>query len=204
MTDYFSLLNVPRRPWLDPEEINRIFLNRSATVHPDRVHSSDQSERAKAHESYVALNAAQNCLRDPRMRLRHLLELESGALPKNLQQIPPDLMDFSLRVGQLCNAADRLLVEKSQTRSPLLLVQLFERAQQLTDEIQTLQKVIASRNQTLDADLKKLDEEWIRDSDPNLPDRNELLHRLEALYHLFVYFGRWNSQLRERVARLSF
>ena len=58
MTDYFALLNEPRRPWLDPEPLKDKFLALSATVHPDRVHNLGAAERAAAQERYTELNAA--------------------------------------------------------------------------------------------------------------------------------------------------
>jgi len=36
MTDYFALLDEPRRPWLDVSSLKQKFLARSSEVHPDR------------------------------------------------------------------------------------------------------------------------------------------------------------------------
>src|SRR5438132_11588672 len=113
MADYFSVLNEPRRPWLDADALKQKFLTHSANVHPDRVHSLGQSDRTAAQERYTELNAAYHCLRDPKDRLRHLLELEIGELPKNIQQIPGELMDLSLKIGQACRHADAFLAEKA-------------------------------------------------------------------------------------------
>ena len=82
MIDYFTLLNEPRRPWLDAELLKQKFLALSATVHPDRVHNLGEAERAAAQERYTELNTAYNCLREPKERLQHLLQLELGALPR--------------------------------------------------------------------------------------------------------------------------
>src|SRR5215472_9636832 len=76
MVDYFALLDEPRRPWLDAEPLKEKFLALSATVHPDRVHNLSETERAAAQERYTELNAAYQCLREPKERLHHLLELE--------------------------------------------------------------------------------------------------------------------------------
>ena len=79
MTDFFALLDEPRRPWLESELLKQKFLALSATVHPDRVHNLGDAERAAAQERYTELNAAYNCLREPKDRLHHLLQLELGA-----------------------------------------------------------------------------------------------------------------------------
>src|SRR6266545_1175670 len=102
VTNHFAVLNEPRRPWLDAELLKGKFLALSASVHPDRVHNLDEAKRAAAQEHYTELNAAYTCLREPKERLRHLLELELGALPKDIQRIPSELMDLSLEIGQAC------------------------------------------------------------------------------------------------------
>src|SRR5262245_12950395 len=99
ITDYFELLNETRRPWLEPEALQQKFLTLSASVHPDRVHHLGEAERSAAQERYVELNAAYRCLREPKERLRHLLELELGALPKEIQRVPPDLMVCFIEIG---------------------------------------------------------------------------------------------------------
>ena len=76
--DCFALLGEPRRPWLDAEALKAKFLTRSAEVHPDRVHQSSEADKLAANQRYTELNAAYNCLREPRHRIRHLLELELG------------------------------------------------------------------------------------------------------------------------------
>lgn len=200
MTDYFALLNEPRRPWLDAEALKQKFLTLSATVHPDRVHNLGEAERAAAQERYTELNTAYNCLREPKERLQHLLQLELGAPPKNTQRIPSDLMDLSLEVGRLCREADAFLVEKAKVTSPLLQVTFFERGQQFVDRLQALRQRINSLNERLNEELLQIDAAWQSSTTP----RDALLQNLEELHRLFSYFARWNAQIQERVVRLSF
>jgi DnaJ-domain-containing protein 1 len=200
MPDYFSLLNEPRRPWLDSESLKEKFLALSATVHPDRVHNLTDADRAAAQERYTELNAAYNCLREPKERLRHLLELELGALPKDIQRIPSELMDLSLEVGKACRQADTFLAEKAKVTSPLLQVSYFERGQEFADKLQTLRQRLNHLADQLNQELRNADSEW-----QSLPEsRRTLLQRLEELHRLFSYFTRWNTQIQERVVRLSF
>lgn len=200
MTDYFALLNEPRRPWLDSELLKQKFLAASATVHPDRVHNLGETERAAAQERYTELNAAYNSLREPKERLHHLLELELGALPKDVQRIPSELMDLSLEVGQACREADAFLFEKAKVTSPLLQVTFFERSQEFVDNLQVLRHRVNGLNERLNEELKQIDAAWQTGSAP----RSELLKRLEERYRLYGYFGRWLAQLQERSVRLSF
>ena len=200
MTDFFALLNEPRRPWLEPEPLKDKFLALSATIHPDRVHNLGADERATAQERYTELNAAYNCLREPRDRLRHLLELELGTLPKDIQRIPSDLMNLSMEVGAACREADALVTQKAKATSPLLQVSFFERSLDFVDKLQALHQRVNSLNERLVEELKQIGASW----PPSAEKRAAQLQRLEEIYRLLSYFARWNAQVQERIVRLSF
>jgi hypothetical protein len=199
--DYFQLLNETRRPWLEPETLQQEFLALSANVHPDRVHHLGPEERAAAQQRYVELNAAYRCLREPKDRLRHLLELETGAVPSEIQRVPPDLMDCFMQVSQTCREADAVVSDKSKTTSPLLQVQCFERAQAEREKVLALQRKLNTQRESLLAELRTIDENWTAG---DRESRGGWLRRMEELYRLFSYFDRWLGQLQERVVQLSF
>jgi DnaJ-domain-containing protein 1 len=203
MTDYFALLDEPRRPWLDPEFLKEKFLARSAVVHPDRVHNLGKAEQASAQEQYVQLNAAYNCLREPKTRLRHLLELELGAVPKDVQQVPPDLMELFMEISQACRRADALIAENAGVTSPLLKVQMFERCQDEADKLRALLQKVSAGSSGLLERLKQGDALWSHPGNPGA-DRAQLFADLEKLYRLFSYFDRWTAQIQERIVKLSF
>ena len=198
--DYFALLDEPRRPWLDADSLKQKFLTRSASLHPDKVLSTDESEKSDASKKFAELNAAYNCLIAPKTRLLHLLELELGAKPKDIQQIPGGLADLFAEVATMCRQADQFLGEKSQATSPLLQVQFFERAQEWIEKLNSLQKKLRDFSEQLLAELKLLDTKWMAG---DLQNRGELLNELEKLYRLFSYFNRWNGQIQERIVQLS-
>jgi DnaJ-domain-containing protein 1 len=199
MTDYFALLNEPRRPWLDAEVLKQKFLSLSATVHPDKIHSASESDKQTASKKFADLNAAYNSLLLPKSRLLHLLELERGAKPGDVQQIPPALADLFAQVAVVCRDADRFLAEKAKPVSPLLQVQLFERAQGWIERLNSLQKKLGSFHEELLANLKRLDSQWMAE----VSSHATLLNDLEVLYRLFSYFNRWNAQIQERIVQLS-
>jgi hypothetical protein len=132
--------------------------------------------------------------------LRHLLELESGAKPADIQRIPADLMDLFMEVSQLCRQVDSFLAEKNAAASPLIQVQMFERSQEWTENLMALQKRLNVRREQLDSELKMLDGGW------KIAERHDaaVLHRLEDIYRLFSYYARWGGQLQERIAQLAF
>jgi DnaJ-domain-containing protein 1 len=201
MTDHFALLNEPRRPWLDADLLKQKFLALASDAHPDRVHGASESEKAEVTQRYTQLNAAYNCLAEPKLRLLHLLELELGAKPKDIQQIPTALADLFAEVANSCRSADGFLAEKSKAASPLLQVQLFERGQDWVEKLNALQRKLNELHEKLTNELKSLDAQWIS-YDAGL--RREILPKLEELYRLFGYFNRWNKQIQEREVQLSF
>jgi DnaJ-domain-containing protein 1 len=198
VTDDFACFGVPRRPWLDSESLKQRFLALSAETHPDRFHTAIPEEKTAAHARYARLNSAYNHLREPKSRLRHFLELERGAPPSELQRIPPELMDLFLQVGQLCREADVFLAEKTAATSPLLKVALFERGHAMSERLAALRQVVDARQETLSNELQALDKAWTEADAPAAAAREALLSRLEELYRLFSYFGRWSAQLGER------
>ena len=198
--DYFALLDERRRPWLDPDSLKQKFLAFSANIHPDKIHSASKSEKSNASKKFAELNAAYNCLVAPKSRLLHLLELERGAKPKDVQQIPDGLADLFAEVATICRQADTFLAEKAKAVSPLLQVQLFERAQEWIEKLNVVQIKLRDLSERLFAELKMLDAKWMA-GDP--PARSGLLDELEKLYRLFSYFNRWGGQIQERIVQLS-
>ncbi|HTL55234.1 MAG TPA: DnaJ domain-containing protein [Candidatus Limnocylindrales bacterium] len=201
MTDYFALLNEPRRPWLDAEALKKEFLTLSAQMHPDRVHNAEIAERNQAQERYAELNAAYQCLREPKERLRHLLELERGGKLEPIQNIPPALMDISLEIGQACRQTDEFLNRKRQAASPLLQVSFFEAGQEQTERLRALLQRLDSQREPLIQEIKELDAHWQHSEGTS--DRSAKLTRMETLYHLISYYERWSTQMRERIVQLS-
>ena len=202
MIDYFVLLNEPRRPWLDPDSLKKKFLALSTESHPDRVHGAGVSEKEAAQKRYTDLNAAYNCLRENKSRLVHLLELERGSKPKDVQNIPPALMEMFLRVREVCQQADAFLAERAGVNSPLLKVQMFERAQEITESLAKVQQQINPWQEELIIQLKKIDSAWDGSQQPG--NREDTLKKMEEIYPLFSYFSRWSGQIQERIAQLSF
>ena len=201
MTDNFALLNEPRRPWLDVDLLKQKFLALAAEAHPDRVHNASESEKAAVTQRYAQLNAAYNCLAEPKLRLLHLLELELGAKPKDIQQIPTALADLFAEVANSCRNADGFLVEKNKATSPLVQLQLFERGQDWMEKLNGLQRKLNELREQVTDKLESLDALWIS---ADAIARREILPKLEELYRLFGYFNRWNNQIQERVVQLSF
>ena len=201
MSDCFALLGEPRRPRLDPDALKKRFLSLSAEAHPDRVHGASEPEKRAAQQRYANLNRAYQTLRSPKERLQHLLELETGAKPQQVQQVPAGLMEFFFSVAELFKQTDTFLAEKTQTVSPLLQVRLFEQGQDWIEKLKALQEQLGLKRRELEAELTELDSEWVEQTDS--PGRTILLRELEELCRLFSYYAKWEAQVRERIVQLS-
>ena len=205
MIDNFALLAEPRRPWLDADALKERFLQLSSGVHPDRFHNAPPEEKEAVNRRYADLNAAYNVLREPRDRLLHLIELELGARPKDVQRIPPGTMDLFVEVGQLCRDVDTFLVERGKVTSPLLKVKMFERGMEWTDKLQALLQRISAKREELAAELQSMNAVWESAPSPGATDREVALplERLEQIYRVFSYIARWTEQINERIFQLS-
>lgn len=152
------------------------------------------------------MNAAYNCLRDPKQRLLHLLELESGVPPANVQDIPPGTMDLFMEVGQKCRQADGILAGKAGPASPLLQAQWFEQGMGCAESLGALQRRIHLRRDELLAELQAMNAAWNAAPPPASPARAGALplRRLEEIGRELSYITRWSGQIHERIAQLSF
>jgi DnaJ-domain-containing protein 1 len=206
MTDYFALLGEARRPWLDPEELKSRFVNLTARVHPDRVHNTGDAERQDAHRRFTELNAAYQCLREPRERLRHLLELERGTKTASVQEISSTVAELFSLVGRLSREADACLAARNQATSPLLKVDLFEKGMALRDELNSTMADLTRRKVRLLDQMKDLNMAWESAPPVGSPRRAQTLPcgRLEHLYREYSYLERWSQQIQERLFQLSF
>lgn len=202
MTDCFALLGEPRRPWSDPEALKSKFLSLSSGIHPDRSHGAGTAEQNAAQERFTLLHAAYQCLREPRDRLKHLVELETGRRPEDLQNIEPELMGLFMDTTRLCREADEFIARSTKTDSPLLKVRRFEEAQELSDRLRSAQNAISNRNQGLLEELIALDKSW-DSSSGGAGEREGMLGQIQRLSHLFGFFARWSAQVQERIVRLA-
>ena len=204
--DNFALLQEPRQPWLDPDSLKTGFLRLAAQLHPDKTHQDGAEEKTAANERYAEINAAYHCLLEPRDRLLHLLELESGAKPKDVQSIPPGAMDLLVEIGQACRETDLFLATRAKTESPLLKAQMFETGMAWTDKLNQLRQRIDSRRGELLDELKSMNAIWNAAPPPGSAGRAAALplERLEQMYRVLSYMARWAEQIQERLVRLSF
>jgi curved DNA-binding protein CbpA len=206
MTDCFDLLGEPRRPWLDAEALKSRFLLLSAEAHPDRVHGGTDEAKAAANDRSAELNAAFNTLREPRDRLFHLLELELGARPRDIQRIPPGTMDLFVEIGQTCRDVDTFLSVPAPEDLPAMLrLQRLRTQLGWSDRLMTLQGKVNARRDALDLELRELNAAWEKAPEAPADSRRAALplERLEELSRSTSYVTRWTAQIQERLSQLA-
>lgn len=186
--DLFAALDVPRRPWIDADDLKDRFHRLTAEHHPDVTGDP---------ERFTALNAAYATLRDPGARLRHLLELEApGEVIASNAPISPALADRFMQAASLKRELAAFLGGRAATSAPLARAlaasegaSLQRRAEQMLSELE------ASREQCLAA---------VRDEDAAWAHRDaNTFARLASLHRELSFLNRWADQLRESLLQLS-
>ena len=74
--DYFTFFGLPRTLTIDPQELERRFRDLSRKFHPDYYYNATPAERLASLERSSYLNDAYRALRNPAMRVEHLLAIE--------------------------------------------------------------------------------------------------------------------------------
>ena len=191
MTDYFALLEQPRRPWLDPEQLKESFHARTLRSHPDALPGD---ATVSGEGAFAELNEAYQVLRDPKRRLQHLLALQgdspssqSGSIPEEIENLFPVVADLTLE-------SDKLIHQLGGATSPLsrslLKPQVIATAKRITDVLQRLRTLFN------DAEGRLQETSEGTRSEDRIAD-------LHALYLEFSYLTKWIAQLDEKQFQLA-
>jgi molecular chaperone HscB len=93
-TNHFRFMGIPRKLWIDMNDLEARFHQLSWKLHPDNFVRASGEERDMSLERGSQLNDAYRALRDPVARVEYLLALEGmrkeGATK---QQAPPELLE---------------------------------------------------------------------------------------------------------------
>lgn len=200
MTDYFALFGEPRRPWLEPEALKEKFHALSAKHHPDVRARAGAGATAV---DFATLNAAYHTLRDPKARLRHLLELQSpetligGSSSSSDHQIPPDLAEMFMQMSKLRAALGAFLARQAQAASPLALALLAADKLALREQLERGLAQLNDHQRALLDRLRALDPGWQENA-------LSIVGELAAMYRRLAYLSKWTSQIHEGIAKLNF
>ena len=161
-TDYFTCFGFPRRLTLDQQELEAKFYELSRAFHPDFYLNKSETEQAISLGNAAMLNTAYRTLRDPIQRAEYLLALEAGSV-KDIRTSPPaDLFE------EILELQDTLDEYRGADRTS-------EAGQRLLATLQTEQRTLEQRKQTMESQLQRLFAEW-----DALQDRSEATSEARA------------------------
>ena len=195
MLDHFALLDLPRSPWLEAFEVKARFAQLSGPVHPDRVHQADDATRTAATHRYTELNSAQQCLADTRLRLRHLIELETGQPPGDVGSVPAQISDLFFEVGKALKQADELVRQKQVTMAPMVQAQFMRQVMERMELVRGMITGLERRRAELDERCQELGRRWLTG--------DKQVFALTELNRDYGFLNRWLEQLRERLLQLT-
>ena len=184
MTDHFATLQQSRRPWLDAAALKDAFHRLGAQRHPDTAGGDA--------DSFAALNAAWQTLREPASRLRHLIELEAPDILTRPSQIPPALADSFMRIAALRRTLEDFRKKHSAASTPLSRALLAAEQHTLQRDLEASLADLEAAHERALAELRALDAAW--------PAAFDLL---AALHQQLAFLAKWSTQLRESLFHLS-
>ncbi|MEA3188134.1 MAG: molecular chaperone HscB [Chthoniobacter sp.] len=186
MTDYFAVLGMPRRPWLDPEALREKFHALVAVHHPDVSPSGSVVD-------FSLLNSAYQTLHDPHARLRHLLILETDDVAHKPQP-SPEITSLFTRIFALQQTIAAFLDREAKARGPLahalLSGEKIVLIESLRDEMDRLQFAQTERF----AELRAIDAAW---------PAQKPFARLHALMADLGFLKKWIDGLQAAVAKIE-
>ena len=194
MTDYFALLDQPRKPWLDPDELKQAFHAKSLSAHPD-TQPNDAASDGGSDAAFTELNEAYQILQDPKRRIHHLLSLADRTSSDRQTSVPADIEQLFSAVAGVTREADELAQKCEAATTPLS-------RSLLKPQILQLQNAIGGRIQQLSelhdvgiVELRRLSaKDVLEEADWT---------KLQALYLRFSYLTRWIAELQEKLSRVA-
>src|SRR6267378_1597324 len=182
-SDYFALLEIPRKLWIEMGELEKKFLLLSWRLPPDNYVNGRPEEREISLKRSSELNDAYRTLREPVARLAHLLAIEGTRVEgKNKQQAPPELLE---EVFELNESLDELREAKAGSGDTTALKQRLE----------TAQKNFQAKLEEVDGEMQVVAKKWDAAVDANASEAgrksvmaklNELLNRRSYIRNLVV------------------
>src|SRR6202022_1263338 len=184
MIDYFALLQLPRRPWLNVQQLKEKYRQLSIDTQPEQQ-TRPASKQVLASD-FASTREGYRILLDPKLRLQHLLQLEGVAA--SADTVPETLADVFLETGTLIQEIDRILSRTTaNTLSKALRQPEIMETRKLAADL--LDKLQAMYNSALE-ELQKLDQLWT--------STHQIAPELSALSSKLAYLTRWIAQLEER------
>ena len=175
--DHFSLFGLPRKLWIEMSALEKMFLELSWKLHPDKFVNASAQEQELSLKSSSGLNDAYRVLRDPVARVEYLLELEGMRKEgEHKQQAPPELLE---EVFELNESLDELREAKASGGD----------LASLKSRLESEEKNFQEKLSEVDAQLQDTAKQWDAAIDANASDsdRKAIMVRLNELLNRRSY-----------------
>jgi molecular chaperone HscB len=182
-SDYFVMLELPRKLWIEMGALEQKFLQLSWKLHPDNFVKASEEEREISLKRSSELNDAYRTLRDPVTRVEYLLSIEGARKEgEHKQQAPPELLE---EVFELNESLDELREAKDSGGDTANLKHRLEAAQKNFEE----------KLKEVDGQLQIAAKDWDKSVDAQADEAsrkmamsklNELLNRRSYIRNLVV------------------
>lgn len=182
-SDYFAMLELPRKLWIEMDTLEQKFLQLSWKLHPDNFVNATPEEREISLKRSSELNDAYRTLRDPIARVEYLLAIEGTRKNgQNKQQAPPELLE---EVFELNESLEELRQAKTSGGDTAVLKHRLEVAE----------KNFEAKLGEVDCELRAAARDWDKAVDDSQDEAqrqaimsklNELLNRRSYIRNLVV------------------
>lgn len=191
MFDCFARLELERRPFLDPEVVKEAFQARAAAAHPDGCGAPGEIAE------FAAVELSFRTLRDPKLRLQHLLDLEfPGARSSAAATVPADVASMFTPTSALVGTVDAFLGRRNAAGSAIARAMLAGEQLALRGEVESWLETLRAKEAQLLEELKAADKFWTLAGERDAA-------KVLRLHQSFAFLTRWIEQARERLFALS-
>ncbi len=190
--DYFSLLELPRKLWIEMAVLEQKFLQLSWKLHPDKFVNAGEEERELSLKRSSELNDAYRTLRDPIARVEYLLALEGARKEgEKKQQAPPELLE---EVFELNESLDELREARASAGDLTALKARLESAERNFQE----------KLGEVDDQLQAVAKEWDAAFDANADSaaRKKLMARMNELLNRRSYIRNLVTNVTKELAEV--
>ena len=178
--DAFSVLDLPRAPWVDAEVLKERFHRLGATRHPDAPGGSEAA--------FSELNTAWQTLREPASCLRHFLQLTAPESLAGATATPAELGDLFMEIAGRKQAAQHFLTAREKATTPL--------ARAL---IEPQKLALGSQLDSTEVKLNKV----IAEVSAGVREENAQPDVLAAALSRLTFLANWRHQFAELKVRLG-
>ncbi len=193
MQDSFAIFSEPRRPLLDEESLKAKFHALTTEHHPDVA--------TEKSDAFSAINLAYETLRQPRTRLKHLLELEAPELIARHLPAPESIGNLFPGMGERKLRLDAFLKKRATTSSALAKAMLMNEHLELQEDLEAWLGVLEAEKERWQGTLPALDAEWAEANGTGAP--TSVAARIAEVAQALAYLDKWSAQVREGAVRLQ-